>query len=240
MKRKIVGITGGLIPDMSEGFRGHMKSCVNDDYITSVLDAGGIPFVIPVNTDEEVIREQLKHIDALIISGGDDVNPQEYGEEQLLKNGVPNVERDKFDLTLIKIAKEMKIPTLAICRGLQAANVAFGGTLYQDLSYAENVTIKHDQEGSPETPSHKIEVNEKTLLHDIMGEKEIWVNSFHHQGVKDLAEIFTVSAKSSDGLIEAFEYKEEKYFFLAVQWHPEMMAAKGNEAMAKIFERLLK
>ena len=66
------------------------------------------------------------------------------------------------------------------------------------------------------------------------------MNSFHHQGVKDLANIFTVSAKSSDGLIEAFEYKEEKYFFLAVQWHPEMMAAKGNEAMAKIFERLLK
>ena len=240
MKRKIVGIAGGLIPDTSGRFKDYWKSYVKDDYITSVLNAGGIPFIIPVNTDEDVIKEQLKHIDALIISGGDDVNPQEYGEEQLEKNGAPNIKRDKFDLILTKMAKDMKIPTLAICRGLQVANVAFGGTLYQDVSYMKNVIIKHDQWSNPDLPSHKVEVEKKTLLHEILGEKELWVNSFHHQAIKDLAKIFKVSAKSSDGVIEALEYIEPDYFFLAVQWHPEMMTAKGNEKMLKIFERLLK
>ncbi len=234
-----VGISAGLILDGSGRFQDYWKVAVNDDYVSSVVKAGGIPIVLPVVSNIEIIKEQLKSIDVLIMSGGDDVNPLEYGEEHLPKTGTPNLKRDFYDLNLVKLAREMKIPTLAICRGFQITNVAFGGTLYQDMSYIDNAKLKHDQWSLSNIGTQKITIEEGSLLHNIFDKKEVLINSFHHQAAKDVAKDMKVVAKASDGVIEAIEFLDNDTFFLAVQWHPEMMAAQNNEDMLKIFKALI-
>ena len=222
-------------------FDNYWKSYVNEDYVTSVLKSGGVPYIIPIVDDEEVIRAQVEILDAIIFSGGDaDVDPALYGEELSQKSSTPNERRDWFDLRLAKIVKELKKPTLNVCRGHQVANVFRGGTLHQDISYASDVHLKHDQYSSPDFLAHEIKIEKSSLLYEILKKDTVWVNSFHHQIIKDVPETLNVSAVATDGAIEAVEYKNPEYFFLSVQWHPEMMAACGNEDMLKIFKRLVK
>jgi putative glutamine amidotransferase len=235
-----VGISAGLMIDPVIRFENYWKVCLNEDYVTSVLKAGGAPIVIPIVDDEEVIRAQVENLDAIIFSGGVDINPEEYGEKLSEKTIEIDKKRDWFDLKLAKLAKELKIPTLCICRGHQIATVLDGGTLYQDLSYAKNITFEHDQYSTPAFLAHEIKIAKGSLLYDILGKDKLKVNSFHHQIVKDMPKGFKVSAVSTDGAIEAFEYKDAQYFFLSVQWHPEMMAACDDENMLKIFRRLIK
>ena len=240
MSKVIVGISAGLMIDPVIRFENYWKVCLNEDYITSVLKAGGVPLVIPVVDNEEVIRAQIKNLDAIIFSGGVDINPEEYGEEVSEKTIEIDKKRDWFDLKLAKLAKELKIPTLCVCRGHQIATVLEGGTLYQDLSYAKNITFKHDQYSTPTFLAHEIKITKGSLLYDILKKDSLKVNSFHHQIVKDMPKGFKVSAVSTDGAIEAFEYENAQYFFISVQWHPEMMAAYDNEDMLTIFRRLIK
>ncbi len=141
---------------------------------------------------------------------------------------------------MIKIAKDLKKPTLCICRGHQVSAVASEGTLHQDLSYTLNSTFEHDQYSTPDFPAHQIKIAKESLLYDILRKEELWVNSFHHQVIKDMPKGFKVTGTSTDGIIEAIEYENPEYFFLSVQWHPEMMAARGNEDMLKLFKRLIK
>lgn len=239
MKKIIVGISSGLILDESGRFDDYWKVAVNEDYVTAVIKAGGIPLVIPTVDNPEIIKEHLKLVDAVIISGGNDINPVEYNEEHLAKNGRPQLKRDIFDKNLIKIATEMKLPTLGICRGMQFLNVAFGGSLYQDLSYKGGVTLKHDQYNHSDLGTHKISITKGSLLGNILGKEEAWINSFHHQGVKQVAEPLVATSYSTDEVVESVELKNPTHFFLGVQWHPEMMASKNNTEMLKIFEALI-
>ena len=239
-KKVIIGIAGSLVIDPSIRFKNYWRSYVNEDYVTSVVKAGAVPYIIPVVNDEEVIKEQVKNVDAIIFSGGSDINPLEYGEELLDKCGEIDDRRDTFDFKLAKIVQEFKKPTLCICRGHQVNAVLKGGTLYQDLSYANNTILEHDQYSTPDFPAHQIKIIKNSLLYDILKKEELWVNSFHHQFIKDMPKGFKVTATSSDGVIEAIEYENPEYFFLSVQWHPEMMAARDNEDMLKLFKRLVK
>jgi putative glutamine amidotransferase len=239
-KKPIIGITGSWMIDANAQFKEYKKAYVNDDYIVSVIKAGGIPYIIPANNDEEIIRAQVANVDALVFSGGTDVNPVDYGQEFLPKMTKPDVNRDKFDLSLASYAKEMKKPTLGICRGHQILAVANGGTLYQDLSYKSDVSLRHDQVTIPELATHKVQISKDSLLYEILQKDEVWTNSFHHQIVKDIPQNCTIVGVSSDGVIEAIEYKSSDYFYLTVQWHPEMMASKDNEDMIKLFKRLVK
>ena len=239
MAKVRVGITSGFLPDNSGRFLEYWKIVLNEDYATSVIKAGGIPFVLPTISNIEDIKAQLENIDVLILSGGADVNPLEYGEEHLPKTGTPDLRRDFYEINLVKLAIEMKIPTLAICRGLQISNVAFGGTLYQDLSYQEGAILKHDQWSLPSLATQKVMISEGSLLHKILGKTEVMINSFHHQTAKKVDSRMKVTAISSDGVVEAIEFVDNDTFFLAVQWHPEMMAAQNNEDMLKIFKALI-
>jgi len=239
-KRPIVGISANVILTEMRGFKDFYRSYVNEDYVISVLKAEGVPIVLPIINDEEAIRKQLESIDALIITGGDaDVNPKLYGQEYTEKSSTPNDNRDWYDLKVSKIAQEMKIPTLCVCRGHQISNVYQGGTLHQDISCAVDTKIVHDQYTSPEFLAHEITIEKDSLLYDILKKDKIWVNSFHHQIINKVADTFKVTALSSDGVIEAIEYKEADYFFLSMQWHPEMMTSRGDENMLKIFKRLV-
>lgn len=226
--------------DESGRFEDFWKSYVNEDYITAVLKAGGVPLMLPVVDDEEVIEEQVKNVDAIIMSGGDaDIDPALYNQDILPKSSTPNKKRDWFDLKLAKIAKELKKPTLNICRGHQLSNVLRGGTLHQDTSYANDIYLTHFQHSAPDFLAHEITIKKDSLLYDILQKEKIWVNSFHHQIVDEIAPTLRASALTSDGVVEALEYKKADYFFLSLQWHPEMMAARGDKDMLKIFKRLV-
>lgn len=235
MKKPIIGISGGMIMEQGGLFPGYERAYVNNDYVEAVVNAGGIPVILPIIAEKEDIRAQLINIDGLIVSGGNDVNPIAYGEEPMEKLGFIDSARDVFDLELIKEARSQNMPILAICRGLQILNVAFGGTLYQDLSYDKDSYVKHSQNSHTYTPGHLVNIAQGTVLSGILGEKAV-VNSFHHQAIKDVGEGLIVSARAMDHVIEGIEAREG--LIMGVQWHPEMMAHKFPE-MRKFFEALV-
>lgn len=231
--KPIIGISGSIIIDQGGRFPGYERAYVNNNYIQSVVQAGGVPFIIPVVSEPELIYQQVEQIDGLVVSGGHDVNPILYGEEPWEKQREIFPERDEFDQILIKAVIEANKPVLAICRGIQILNVTFGGTLYQDISYKEGAFVKHEQDAGPFIATHTIQIEKGSLLESILGPKCL-TNSFHHQAIKDVAPGFKVTAKAKDGIIEAIE-KEDADFVLGVQFHPEMMAEK-HENMMNLFK----
>ena len=240
MKKAIIGISASMVfEEKEELFLGDKYSCVANSYIDTVYKSGGVPIVLPILKDISTIREQVKLLDGLILSGGRDVDPQFYGEEPLEKLQAIFPERDVHELALIKFAVELKKPILAICRGLQIMNVAFDGTLYQDISYIPGDHIKHNQIGCPYQATHSVKIDKKSVLFKMADKLEIErVNSFHHQAIKDLSKDFKVVAVAPDGVIEAIEYKHKDTFILGVQFHPEMMYDKSTFARA-IFKQFL-
>lgn len=237
MKKPIIGISGSIIIDGSGSFAGYRRSYVNEDYVKSVIKNGGIPYIIPMSNDVEVIREQIGHVDGLILSGGHDVAPKYYNQEPNTKLGGILPERDEFDFKLIEFAKEKNIPILGICRGLQILNVYHGGSLYQDLSLDKNSNIKHDQVTSPTVTTHSLDLVDGTILKSLLKKDTIMVNSFHHQIIDVLADDFVASAYSKDGVVEAIENPSYK-FMIGVQWHPEMLHVVEEE-MNLIFKKFM-
>lgn len=234
--KKVIGISGSILIDKGAVFPGYKRAYVNNDYVQAVLLGGGVPLIIPVSIDEDVIEAQLKNIDGIILSGGEDVNPLLFGEQPSKFIGETMDDRDKFDLLLIKHAVKMKKPILGICRGCQILNVAFGGDLYQDCSLAKNYQINHIQKCTTSQGSHTVDIEKDSYLYSVFGDREI-VNSYHHMAIKNLADGFKAIAISKDGIVEGIE-KNEDLFILGVQWHPEMMAAT-NEKMLDIFKLLI-
>ena len=235
MRKPLIGITSSYEhnPESENAY----KTSVSIDYSRAVMNAGGIPVVLPVHDNIEVVREQISHLDGLLLSGGVDSDPALYGEDSLQEIGVVSPERDKFEIMLLEEYLKTNKPILAICRGLQLTNIYFGGTLYQDIKYVDT-QIQHRQKWHLYLPTHNIDILGKdNILYEIFGEKTR-VNSFHHQMIKDLAEGLTPIAKSSDGVIEALQKKDHPFFY-ATQWHPEMMSVRGNEGMKKIFDKFV-
>lgn len=231
-KRKIFGVSTNLISHSSGCCPNTEYIALCRDYIEAIFLAGGVPLMLPPIAMREAIFDQLSNIDVLVLSGGSDVNPILYGEEptSLLESVID--ERDLYELELIRMAEKMHLPILGICRGLQILNVAYGGTLFQDLSFS-SASIVHRQKTRRQEPSHSVDVKKGSILHSIFQEEKIFTNSYHHQAVKTLAEGFTISATSKDGVIEGIE-KQGPATIVAVQWHPEMMAT-NDAIMLKLF-----
>ena len=208
-------------------------SCVANTYIKAVQRAGGVPMLIPATTDPDMLATILSRLDGLILTGGGDINPLYWNEEPIPQTGDTDPFRDRYDLTLVRLAADRQLPILGICRGMQLINVAFGGTLYQDI-YAERKkkTIKHSQSLPRNYGSHYVFTQANSRARKLFGLKTL-VNSFHHQAIKDIAEGFEVSARSADGIIEAIESPD--YPVYGVQWHPESMAAQEDETMTGLF-----
>ncbi|MDR2472747.1 MAG: gamma-glutamyl-gamma-aminobutyrate hydrolase family protein [Tannerella sp.] len=206
-------------------------------YINAVLKAGGIPVLIPVMTDANALRGAVAALDGLLMTGGEDVDPIWFDEEPLPRLGSVDPVRDEFDLKLIRLAADRVIPMLGICRGEQLINVAFGGTLYQDIpsQHRSAVPVKHNQDMPSGFPSHSIKIDSASRLANILGTTETRVNSFHHQAVKDLAPLFHVTAYSSDSVVEAYEAYPH-YPILGTQFHPEALVEGGDTVMLKIFK----
>jgi putative glutamine amidotransferase len=230
----IIGISSSLSVIESGSFLGRERAFVVYDYIQAVVLAGGVPIILPIVDSEEQIATQVQLIDGLLLSGGQDVSPSYYGENPEPALGAVLHERDAHELSLVKIAHQSNKPIFGICRGIQLLNVAFGGTLYQDIASHHVESLQHAQKSRPEAAIHSVNIVEGSLLHRLVGSSLIETNSFHHQVVKTVAPGFTVTAKTDDQLIEAMERDGDR-FTLGVQWHPELMH-KHHPTMQKLFD----
>lgn len=214
------------------------RLAVNQDYIFAILDAGGMPVIIPPCEDENRLCEALDRCDALLLTGGADVNPACYGEEMLPCCGELTPERDAAEPVLIRHAVEKGMPILGICRGIEILNAAMGGTLYQDLEEQFGKTAKHPRMDIPAGDAHLMRYVPGTLLHSIIGMDESPVNSRHHQAVKALAPGMKANAFAPDGLTEGMEAADGRPI-LCVQWHPESLQKRLPE-QRRIFEWLVR
>jgi len=206
-------------------------------YIRSVEKAGGIPILLPLLEDVGDVPRMLDLIDGLLLIGGPDVDPYEFGEEPHPKLGTIDVAGDRMELALARGALDRDLPILAICRGIQLLNVAAGGTLYQDISSQIPDALKHSQRTTEPYVTHRISLTEGSIMHRIFDALEVRVNSYHHQSVKDPAPGFRNTAVSDDTVVEAIESTRHR-FVLGVQCHPERLWEKYPEFLG-IFRTFL-
>jgi len=218
--RPVVGITGNY---------GDLTCKLAEGYYKQVVAAGAIPVILPPLASKPAIISTLDHIDALLLSGGADLNPLFSGEEPIPQLGGINDERDLPELLITRLAYNRQMPILGICRGIQTLAVALGGSVAQDI--ASQATIKHSQSADRHVATHTVNVPTGSVLYDIYAEDSqqpltLPVNSFHHQAVNNPGVALRVVATAPDGIVEAVESKEQKPI-LAVQWHPECMGDRG-------------
>lgn len=216
--KPIVGITG----DIDKG-----KYSIKMAYADAVEEAGAYPVFLPPSFTKDVIKKIAKTIDALLISGGRDIDPVFYGERVKAPLRLVSPGRFHFEKSLLKETMILRKPVLGICYGMQFLNVFLRGTLYYDLAKQRPDTINHNS-------GHNIEICNKSKLYYMLGVKNIMVNSTHHQGIKRLGKDLIASAHSQDNLVEAIELKNYHYF-IGVQWHPERLSEKHSQKLFGFF-----
>ncbi len=198
-------------------------------YTRAVLAAGGLPVLLPP-VPEELVPDVLAGVDGLVLTGGGDVAPERYGGRVHATMYRIDPDRDAFELTAVRAAAAARLPTLAVCRGMQVLNVAFGGTLYEDLPTEPGAD--HSQAGELAHRRHQpITVAADSRLAAVLSAAETEVNSLHHQGVRAVAPELRVVARAADGVVEALEHDDETWPLWAVQWHPEYLAAHDDAAL---------
>ena len=215
-RRPVIGITGNY---------GDLTCKLGEGYYKQVVAAGGVPLIIPPVADAAVLTSIMEKVDAVLLSGGADINPLYQGEDPIPQLGGINSERDLPELLLARMAFHRQLPMLGICRGIQTLAMALGGKVAQHIS----TNIKHSQDADRSEPTHSVSIEKDSILYNIYSGNQsptLYVNSFHHQAVSEPGEHFRVVAKANDGVIEAIESAEFKPI-LGVQWHPECMGESG-------------
>lgn len=214
---------------------------INFSYAEAVIKSGGIPIFIPIMSEDlalEILENET--IDGIIFSGGEDVAPRYYGEDPILQISGTDTKRDEMEFKLLDEACRRKIPVLGICRGHQLINVAFDGSLYQDIdTQVQSAMGHHPSAINRDELYHSVSIKKDSLLHDIFQTEKIYVNSFHHQGVKKLGKGLKATAFSCEGVVEAFEAIDmEERFVLGIQWHPENLINRYPEFL-DIFKKFI-
>ena len=230
--RPVIGITANY----ADG-----KATLADAYYRSVIEAGGVPLLIPPYPEREALVETLSHIDALMLTGGADIDPRYMGEEpdySLLHT--INPPRDEQELLLAQLADARSLPILGICRGIQTIAAAFGGSVHQDIYAALGTQLlNHDQEPVERgVATHDVTFAAGSRLGGIFGRERLAVNTFHHQAVSRVPAGFEVVATSPDGVIEGIEAIDGRSI-IGVQWHPESFIMNGDEFMMPLFRWLV-
>ncbi|NJN97696.1 MAG: gamma-glutamyl-gamma-aminobutyrate hydrolase family protein [Anaerolineales bacterium] len=220
-------VTGGIYP-------GRTINVQNDSYINAVIQAGGLPVLIPLQVQGELLEELFQRLDGLIFSGGGDIDPACYGETpQVDTLDEINPLRDEVEIRLMQLATERGKPFLAICRGIQVMNVANGGSLWQDIFRQKPQAIRHNYYSTDTRPrdylAHDVTLEPGSLLSRILDADRLPVNSLHHQGVKQVGSRLRAVGHAADGLVEVLEVPNHP-FGLGVQWHPEELVDSQPEA----------
>lgn len=207
-------------------------------YIDAVDDSDGVPMVLAKTPDTEKIKSQIDKVDALLLTGGNDIEPALFNEEPHQQLGEIEPGRDEYESKLIEHALEKEIPVLGICRGAQILNIQQGGTMYQDIyDQIDTEVNQHTQKAARNYLAHTVNIKKDSLLHRIVGQTKIRTNTFHHQANKDVPDHFIISATSPDGVIEAVESTVHD-FVMGLQWHPEGTYF-NDEPSKKIFHALV-
>ncbi|WP_283609638.1 gamma-glutamyl-gamma-aminobutyrate hydrolase family protein [Faecalispora anaeroviscerum] len=211
-------------------------------YADAVTKAGGEPVFLPQIKTEAEAKEALSEVSALVMTGGEDIDPQlYYNEKPDPKLETVNAARDTSDSLLLKAAIAADMPTLCTCRGMQFLNVVCGGTLYQDFPsmHKSDVQVIHRDPKGEVFVKHQVNVDANNLIADAFGGKgEYTVNSWHHQSVKDLGKNLKIVAKAPDGIVEGI-VKEDNTYIVGVQFHPEAMVAEGNNSFLEFYKDLI-
>jgi putative glutamine amidotransferase len=199
-------------------------------YVRAVRRAGGEPVLLP--NEPQTAPALLETLAGVVFTGGVDLDPACYGgkvEHARSQAGRYRADRDAFETALVRLTRERGVPTLCICRGLQLANVAFGGTLVEDLreELGPRYTIEHRQttdaglDRADYAPDHEVRIAPGSALARLLGGTSFATNSMHHQAVRSLGEGLVAVGHTADGVVEAAEATFPHPFFHAVQWHPE-------------------
>ncbi|MFC4766866.1 gamma-glutamyl-gamma-aminobutyrate hydrolase family protein [Effusibacillus consociatus] len=228
--RKLIGVTSSVHTTRS-GVEGIF---VGDDYTAAIVEAGGLPMVLPMVTDEEALLALADQLDGLLLTGGVDLDPAFFDEEPIPQLGEVSPVRDEMEWKLTEEFLKRDKPIFAICRGVQVLNAVAGGTLYQDLAAQRRKIVQHTQRAPRWHASHQVSILPGSKLKKILQVDVLRVNSFHHQAIRDAAPGFLVSATAHDGVIEAVESTSHRYV-LGVQWHPENMWRR-NPIFYKLFQ----
>ncbi len=209
------------------------RQFVPQTYIQAIERSEGIPVILPCTHNNDAYTYYGRQCDGFLFCGGDDVTPLLFGEELMTDHGATDLGTDRFHLSLMKYALSLKLPILAICRGMQILNIALGGTIFQDISMRWPASLNHMQLSSDRSdPCHEIAVQKDSILSKFFSEHEM-VNSFHHQCIRVLGKELKISAVASDGIIEAIE-SDNLPFVVGVQWHPECMT-ETSDSMRELF-----
>lgn len=209
-------------------------------YLDGVTEAGGLPVVLPLTDDPETVEQLMGMVDALLVTGGQDVGPDVYGLDDPAERalvGETSPERDRMERLLLGAALERDTPLLGICRGIQVVNALLGGTLWQDLPTQHPSDVEHHGRPPYDVPAHTVEVLPDTPLAACVGAGELAVSSYHHQAVRDVAPGLSPMAVSGDGVVEAL-WRPASRFLWAVQWHPEF-THRVDAASRAIFSALV-
>ena len=207
---------------------GILRVRTNAAYVRALEAAGLVPIVLPP-LDAANAARALDAVSGLVLTGGEDVAPQRYGEAPHRALGTINEARDAFELALIGAARARGLPTLAICRGIQVLNVALGGTLVQDIPSQCPSALPHAPPGSRAARVHEVHVAPATRLADALNARCVRVNSVHHQAIARVALGLRVTARAPDGIIEAAEWEGDDWWAVGVQWHPEELIDTDEE-----------
>lgn len=215
----LVAVTATVKPDQSA-----QRVRLNDAYLRAIEDARLTPIVVAPLEDPDRCGAILSAVAGLVLTGGEDIDPAEYGAEPHALLGETNRRRDRWEIALLHAARARRMPTLAICRGMQLLNVAMGGTLVQDIPAQWPGALEHETTAR-RARSHAIEVVPATRTEAALGATDLFVNSMHHQAIDRLAPGLRVTARSPDGLVEAVESDGDGWWALGVQWHPEELTS---------------
>jgi putative glutamine amidotransferase len=232
----VIGLSSRSV-DLDGPFGTLPTDTVSRSYTAALRAAHGIPLVLPADSAGEV-DAVLERVDGVILTGGGDVDPSMYGHEPQLSISGLDIDRDRFEIQLVLAARERAVPVLAICRGLQAANVACGGDLIVDIPTEVPGDVGHRASDSGDLATHSVRLDRSSRLARLVGADTALVNSSHHQAALRLGEGMRAVAWADDEVVEAIETIDERWWLLGVQWHPEQ-PPREDPAAWRPFEALV-
>jgi len=234
MKKPLIGITMDSEAGGESAYSKFDWYALRENYAGAVRHSGGIPLPLPHEPD--LVSDYLDLIDGLVITGGAfDVDPSLYGDQTTHDSVITKDKRTAFEQAILRGALDRDLPILGICGGQQLLHVLLGGRLIQHIPDSVPECLAHEQPNPRDEAGHTVRVTPDSLLHKIVGDSHLTVNSAHHQAVEDEPDGIVINAVAPDGVLEGIEVPD-KTFCLGVQWHPEFHICDGD---VRIFDAFI-